>query len=452
MEKEKGEKVINLLNEAVKKLKLTAYIVGGYPRAEIIGGKVRDVDILIMEREKVDRFLKILQKDYRFPHPVRYATGKGFDRIMFKIEEIEVEIIPSKYKTLKTDLLHRDFTINTLVIPLKEKIGKVLDPLACGKSDLSLRIIRTPISPEKTLKEDPIRIIRAVRFAAETSSSIDENLWKHMKELSYLLEKEPGERIGEEMMKIFELPDPSKALFMLRDCGAIERIIPEIGPGIYKEQKTPYHIEDIFSHSLSTLSLLKGKSMALKISAFFHDFGKSFTEKFEKGKWVYYGHQRISAEICEKVLRRWGIPKDIRDKAVFIIKEHMIIYSASWTDSAIRRLIYKLGEHLWDTLDHLIADIKSTKGSLDYEKRLILAEKLLRRVREEVIKMKTTKIKPILNGFEIQEILKIPPSPIVGKAKEFIINNMVANRIKTKEEAISLLLNKFAPKYIRNEG
>jgi putative nucleotidyltransferase with HDIG domain len=448
MEKERAEKTIGILVEAVKKLRLTGYIVGGYPRAEIAGGKVRDIDVLILESEKLEELLRVLQRVHRFPPPIRYQTGKGFERILFKIEDLEIEIIPSKFKTLKTDLLHRDFTINTLVIPLKEKSLKILDPLGSGKPDLSMKIIRTPRSPEKTLREDPIRIIRAVRFASEISCSIEENLWEEMKKLSHLLQQEPGERIGEEMLKIFELSDPSSSLFMLRECGVMEKIIPEIVPALYKEQKTPYHTEDIFSHSLRTLSLLKGKSTALKIAAFFHDFGKAFTEKFEKGKWVYYGHQKVSAEICEKVLTRWGVPKEIRDKAIFIIKEHMIIYTASWTDSAIRRLIYKLGDHLWETLDHLIADIKSTKGSLDYEKRLALAEELLRRVKDEVIKMKTTKIKPLLDGFEIQEILGIPPSPLVGKAKDFIINNMIANRIKTKEEAISLLLNEFAPKYI----
>jgi len=448
MEKERAEKTIGLLVEAVKKLRLTGYIVGGYPRAEIAGGKVRDIDVLILESERLEELLRILQRVYRFPPPIRYQTGKGFERILFKIEDLEIEIIPSKFKTLKTDLLHRDFTINTLVIPLKEKSLKILDPLGSGKPDLSMKIIRTPRSPEKTLREDPIRIIRAVRFTSEISCSIEENLWEEMKKLSHLLQQEPGERIGEEMLKIFELSDPSSSLFMLRECGVMEKIIPEIAPALYREQKTPYHTEDIFSHSLRTLSLLKGKSTSLKIAAFFHDFGKAFTEKFEKGKWVYYGHQKVSAEICEKVLTRWGIPKEIRDKAIFITKEHMIIYTASWTDSAIRRLIYKLGDHLWETLDHLIADIKSTKGSLDYEKRLALAEELLRRVKDEVIKMKTTKIKPLLDGFEIQEILKVPPSPLVGKAKDFIINNMIANRIKTKEEAISLLLNEFAPKYI----
>ncbi len=451
MEKEVEEKIINILVEAVKKLKLSAYIVGGYPRAKIIQGKIRDIDVLIMENEKIEKLIEILERDYRFPHHIRYQTGKGFEKILFRMG-VEIEIIPSKFKTLKTDLLHRDFTINTLVIPLKEKADKMLDPLGTGKTDLSLRVIRTPMSPEKTLKEDPIRIIRAVRFACETSSSIDENLWNNMKELSYLLQEEPAERIGEEMMKIFELPDPSASLLMLRDGEIIEKIIPEIVPALYKEQKTPYHIEDIFSHSIRTVKLLKGKSLPLKIAGFFHDFGKAFTERYEKGKWVYYGHQKISAEICEKVLTRWGFPKEIRDKAVFIIQQHMIIYTASWTNSAIRRLIYKLGDHIWETLDHLIADIKSTRGSLDYENRLRLAEELLRRVKEEVIKMKTTKIKPLLDGFEIQKILKIPPSPLVGKAKDFIINNMIANRIKTKEEAISLLLNEFSPKYIRNEG
>jgi len=445
------EKVINLLVDVAKKLKQKLYIVGGYPRAKIIGGKVRDIDVLILEMEKVEDLIRILESVYRFPRPIRYETGKGFERILFRIENLEIEIIPSKYKTLKTDLLHRDFTINTLVIPLKEKTFEILDPLGCGKPDLSARIIRTPIHPEKTLREDPIRIIRAVRFASELSCSIEENLWEEMKRLSYLLQKEPGERIGEEMMKIFDLPDPSSSLFMLRECGVMEKVIPEIAPALYKEQKTPYHTEDIFSHSLRTLSLLKEKSVALKIAAFFHDFGKAFTEKFERGKWVYYGHQKVSAEICERVLTRWGIPSEIRNKAVFIIEQHMIIYTASWTDSAIRRLIYKLGDHLWDTLDHLIADIKSTKGSLDYERRLHLAEELLRRVKEEVIKMKTTKIKPLLDGFEIQKILKIPPSPLVGKAKDFVINNMIANRIRTKEEAISILLNEFAPKYIHNE-
>lgn len=442
------KKVISLLKEAAKRLKVRAFIVGAYPRVNLIGGKIRDLDVLLLEGEKTDDFIQLLHREYRFSRPVRYQTARGFERIVLKKDEVEVEVIPSRYKTLKADLLHRDFTINTLIIPLRKDSEEVLDILGSGKADLTMRILKTPREPKKTLEEDPIRIIRAARFAVELACSIEENLFHEMEKLSFLLENQPPERVGEEIMKIFELPDPSPSLFLLRDIGALERIIPEMKYALFKEQKTPYHIEDIFSHSLRTVTLLKGKDEAIKIAAFFHDSGKAYTEKYERGKWVYYGHEKKSAEICSEVLKRWGIPKEIREKAVFIVANHMINYTSSWTDAAVRRLIYKLENHLWDVLDHLLADVKSTKGSLDYEKRVSLVEELIKRVRGEMIKMKTTRITPLLDGFEIQKILNIPPSPLVGKAKDFILNNMIAGRIKTKEEATSLLLNEFAPRYI----
>lgn len=440
--------------DTAKSLGVKAYLVGGYVRSMITGDEVRDIDILVMDKEKALTFAEYLSKNYGFSGPYRYRSQRReFERIMLKKGKMEVEIIPPRGETLKEDLLHRDFTINTLVVPLSsvKEIG-ILDPLGTAKVDIKSRIIRTPRLPDKTFWDDPVRMIRAGRFAGELGFAIDGKVVEAIHRLSSLLKEVPPERIGEEMLKVFEAKDSSTSLLFLRDCGALSVIAPEISHALYKDQKTPYHVDDLFTHTLKVVSYTSGKDTSLKVAAFFHDIGKAYTEKYENGKWVYYGHEKVSAQLCEEVTKRWGFPKKIRDRAVFIVRNHMIIYRKEWSDAAVRRLIFKLGDHLWDVLDHYLADVKSTKGSKDYAQRLRFAEELRKRVRREIIRMRTPKIKSLLNGYEIQEILNIPPSPLVGDAKRFILNNMIVGRIRTKDDAIQLLLKEFVSRHLSKDG
>jgi len=457
---EKKDRVLNLIlniRDGLKSLGLKGYIVGGYPRDLFLKREAKDIDVLVFGDNGAKRLAEILHKAYGFSRPVDFSKGKDkkFERYLLFKDETEIEIIPPRGKLLKDDLIHRDFTVNTLVIPLTSHYtGSILDPLRTSQIDIRSRVLRTPLSPEKAIKEDPLRIVRAARFIGELGFNVEREFVRSASSLSYLLKEMPGERIGEEITKLLLSEKPSRGLFFLRDIGCFNIIAKEITPALYFEQKTPYHIEDLFSHQLSVVDYIKPE-LSLRLAAFFHDTGKAYEEKEVDGRVVYYGHEKKSREIAARILKRWCIPKEKRRRALFLIENHMVNYSPEWTDSAIRRLIYKAGENLDYLIEHLKADVRSTMGSKDYRARYKNVLQLEKRVKKMLINMHSKKITSPLDGYDIQRILGIPPSQIVGKVKDFLIKSVIEGKIKQddKTRAEVLIREEFSKliKEMKNE-
>lgn len=416
--------IVKALREAVRSMKVEAYIVGGYPRDMLIGKESKDIDVVVFENaEELVEKLKTTLGNYVY-------IGRDNPIFRFTKGEYQIDISRGKGKELFEDLVKRDFTINTLVIPLHADCDEILDPLGYAKSDLRSEVLRCPRSPSETLAEDPIRVIRLARFMSELlNSSVSESLIDAARRNALRLSEMPYERMGEEIRNLFLASKPSIGLLFLRDINAFKWCFPRLEPALWKEQKSPYHFEGVFEHCLRVMDIVPPEP-SLRIAAFFHDLGKAFCERtIEKGgkkKVVYWGHEEISWEIAREFLTNFKFPRDEREIALFIIKNHMINYTDKWTDSAIRRLISRLGDKLDIVLEFVWHDTHALK---DPKPALNALQNLKERIKNELIKLKTRRITSPLTGYEIQDILGIRPGPLVGKLRKALEEAVIEGQI-----------------------
>lgn len=434
------EKILQALFDSAKKTEDKIYIVGGFPRDLTLGKyDFHDIDVIVFGDYK--NFAKLVS--FHLNKPMIEIEKYKIVRIFYN--GISIDICAPKDKDLISDLKKRDFTINSLIIPVEnilDPLNSIMDPLGSGREDIKLLSLRTYVHPALVIKEDPNRIVRAARFIAEGFIA-EEKLVRECKNRVKSLTAVPRERIGEELRKMFLAKRPSAGLFFLREIGFFEAIFPKITPALYKPQKSPYHFEGVFEHCARVVDITP-PDIVLRLSAFFHDIGKAFAEReIPDGRTVYWGHEFISADICQDFLSTFKFPESEREKVKFIVKNHMIYYSPSWSDNAVRRLIKKLGQHTDDVLEFVYYDIKALK---DPSKALEGLNELKRRIKEEIIKLGKSEIKSPLNGHEIQKIFNIKEGKIIGEIKSRIENAIVEGKIKpTKEEAI-----KFVQKLLNN--
>lgn len=426
--------VFSALHRTTKKLGVEAYIVGGAPRDIICGLEPKDIDVIVFGQD-YSTFAKIFISE--IGEKANFFKAKKYEMIRIILSDnLTVDISPPKSKNLIGDLKRRDFTINTLVIPLKDPKPNILDPLGVATDDITRKFLRTPSDPEKTFSADPCRIIRAGRFVSDGFFA-DEKLISAMKKKIPSINSVPKERQGEELRKLFLSKKPSLGLFLLRDIKFFNYAYPKIVPALYKDQKSPYHFEGVFEHCARVVDLTP-PDIVLRLSAFFHDIGKAFTEKIlPDGRVVYWGHEVVSAEIAEDFLSTFKFPYDERKKIVFVVKNHMIYYTSQWSDSAIRRLLRRIGDDPELVLKFVEYDIKALK---DPSEKLKNIQELRNRIYSEILKLGRTKIESPIDGYEIQKIFNLKPGPLIGQIKQEVINAIVEGKIEpNKESAISFI-------------
>jgi poly(A) polymerase len=438
------EDVLNTLSKVARKLGVQAFIVGGLPRDLITKDKLsQDIDIVVFD-ENIEIFEGVVLREFGNP-PFMKPSNHKLTRIF--LGDITVDITPPKGKALEEDLRERDFTINTLVIPLKN-LGniknQILDPLGIARQDIISRTLRTPSPPRKTIISDPARIIRIARFISDGFTASEE-LFLVAKEKIGSICQVPKERQGEELRKLFLSAKPSRGLIFLRDINFFHYSFPKIVPALYKDQKSPYHFEGVFEHCVRVVDLVP-PDIVLRVAAFFHDIGKAFSEKIlPDGKVVYWGHENFSAEIASDFLSTFKFPEHERKKIISIVKNHMIYYSSDWSDAAVRRLIKRLGEDRDLVLKFVEYDIKALK---DPNPRLKSLDELKRRIADQIVKLGKSEIKCPLNGYEIQKLFGLPQGKIIGEIKKAVEDAIIEGKIKPeKSEAIS-----FIKKYIEEKG
>lgn len=436
------EKILQALFDSAKKTEDKIYIVGGFPRDLTLGKyDFYDIDVIVFGNYK--SFAKAVS--FYLNKPMIEIEKYKVVRIFYN--GISIDICAPKDKDLISDLKKRDFTINSLIIPVEnilDPLNSIMDPLGSGRDDIKLLSLRTQTHPALVIKEDPNRIVRAARFIADGFIA-EEKLVRECKNRIKSLTSVPRERIGEELRKMFLAKKPSSGLFFLREIGFFETLFPKLTPALYKPQKSPYHFEGVFEHCARVVDITP-PDIVLRLSAFFHDIGKAFAEKdLPDGRTVYWGHEFISADICKDFLSTFKFPENERERVKFIVKNHMIYYSPSWPDNAVRRLIKKLGQQVDDVLEFVYYDIKALK---DPSKALEGLNDLKRRIKEEIIKLGKSEIKSPLNGHEIQKIFRLPEGKIIGEIKSNIENAIVEGKIKpTKEDAI-----KFVQKLLKKQN
>lgn len=422
---------------AGSKLTLKAYMVGGSVRRLLTGEPVTDIDLVVDATGGASKLAEAMAKALT---PSSAPTSINilptwevrFGGIVVQINEPRRNggsLVTSIYAPLsdrmKADSLRRDFTVNTLLLPVESSDpAVVIDPLAIGIHDLKHKVLRTPIDPFDTLTDDPIRMLRAARFAIVEDFDIDEELELAIQTLAPVMAEEPGEKINTEFTKIITSSRPADGIRLLARLNLLDKIFPEIAQLADVEQMTEYHDDDVFTHTLKVLDSVDSK-LRLRLAALFHDVGKAATRKVQEGKAIFHGHQHTGAEQTKAALQRLRYSNKLIEDVMTLVEMHMIAYRTEWSDSAVRRLIRHAGELLEDLLFLYRADILARK---EPHNNLKFFDHLTERIKsidlEEIIHVKSP-----LKGEEVMQILKLSEGPEVGEAQKAIEQAIVDGKI-----------------------
>ncbi|RPI18572.1 MAG: HD domain-containing protein [Ignavibacteriae bacterium] len=337
-----------------------------------------------------------------------------------------------EFSNLKDDLSRRDFTINALAVSLnKDDYGDVID-LFNGLEDLRNKILRTPLEPEKTFSDDPLRMMRAVRFASQLQFEIHPETFEgiqQMKERLRLKNDNTGvvsqERITDEFLKILMSSKPSIGLKLMQKTGLMEIVFPEFAQLEGVDQRKDFHHKDVFYHTLQVLDNIcrKTDDLWLRYTALVHDIAKPPTKKFIEGTgWTFHGHEELGAKWQKKIFNRMRLPLDKLPYVEKLVRLHLrpiALADENVTDSAIRRLIFEAGDSIFDLMKLCRADITS-KDPDKVKKFLGNFDRVEKRILEVEERDKIRNFQSPVRGDEIMKIFDIPPSKKVGEIKSMI--------------------------------
>lgn len=453
--------ILKNINVAAESIGVRAFPVGGYVRDLILKRNQKDIDV-VTDGDGIElaiAFAKLYGK-----RKEEVAVFQNFGTAMIKVVGFEVEFVgarkesyahnsrkPSVTKgTLKDDQLRRDFTINAMAIHIdQEKFGLVEDPFD-GISDLENQIIKTPLAPQKTFSDDPLRMLRAIRFATQLNYTIHPETFEGIKKVSDRISIISKERIHVELNKILKAENPSKGFYLLDEAGLLRYILPEMVALKGVEVRNGIGHKDNFIHTLEVLDNISKKSdnLYLRWAALLHDIAKPPTKRFDEeyNIWTFHGHEVVGTTIAYQIFKRLKLPLDNKMKYVQkMIRLHLRPISLSnidITDSAIRRLLFDAGEDIDDLMLLAEADITS-KNEGKVNKYLTNYQTVRRLLHEVEDKDKLRVWQPPLDGTDIMEIFHLQPGREVGLLKNSIKDAILDGQVKNnKQEALEYLLEK----------
>ena len=422
--------ILNKLNEEG----FDAYIVGGCVRDKLLGLHPHDYDITTSAEPNE---IKRVFKDFK-----TILIGEEFGTVGVLIDKTLYEVttfrIDGKYlnfrkpenvtfsKSLREDLKRRDFTINAMAM---DSNGELYDPFG-GKKDLDDKVLRAVGRPNERIKEDAIRILRAIRFAGRFDFYIEDELFDAISFERKLLKKISPERIFDEFSKMITSERPSYYLLLMDETGVLDVIFPELKRTVGFSQFSPYHDKTLFDHLVCVMDEVK-PDLALRLAALFHDISKVDTLSIgEDGRGHFYGHEVLGADLVSEILKRYRVSNKIIDKVTILILDHMKVHS-EMTDKALRRQIKRVGrDNVLDLYDLLIADCRCTR--IDRDASFIIKRK--NRVKEllDEKEMKTEKFLEI-NGNDIKA-LGFKEGKIIGKILKDLENLVLDDPKKNKRD------------------
>jgi len=432
------------------------WLVGGAVRDEMLRIP-HDADFDIVLRGSSAELAKFLYKNKvsRIP-PVTYER---FGTAMVQVENTQIELVTARREsyesgsrkpqvepaTLEEDALRRDFTVNTLMKNIHT--DELLDPLGKGVEDLNAKILRTPLDPVATFHDDPLRMLRAVRFRWKLGFEPTKGLYGAVKQEAHRLQIISGERIRDELIKMLIHPTAADAMRDLMKLNLFEQFAPELPPMVGVDQGIYHHL-DVWDHSLAVLENVTRASderpLILRLAALLHDVGKPDTHTVdEQGRIRTLGHEAVGADIAEHLLRRLKFPVQDIDDIALLIKNHTRLgFGPDLTASAARRLVRDLGDLIPTFLALVAADRAAHKPGIKGP-NLEQARDMIEQVQRE--SPRETLVSP-LEGGEIMDLLKLPPGPQIGKWKNFLAELVLDGRLKPgdKQEATAALLRAVA--------
>jgi poly(A) polymerase len=432
-------------------------LVGGPVRDAILGRLGNDLDFTTDALPKQSE--KILDK---WADSV-WDIGAAFGTVAGKKGEITVEITTYRSesydsssrkpdvefgKSIEADLARRDFTINAMALELTTEQPTFID-LFNGVTDLQNKLIKTPGKPEDSFTDDPLRMMRAARFMSQLNFAVDPAIIAAIKNMSSRLEIISAERIRDEFTKIILSPAPRIGITLLVETGLADYFLPEV-PKLKLEIDEHHHHKDVYEHSLTVLEQaigleqrLGGPNLTLRLAALLHDIGKPKTKQLIPGGGVsFHHHEVVGARMCKERLKKLRFDNHLINDVAKLTFLHLRFHgygSGEWTDSAVRRYVRDAGELL--THLHLLtrADC-TTRNKKKAEGLAKTYDQLEKRIEDLMAQEELNKIRPDLTGDEIMQILGIKPSPIVGKAYEFLLELRLEHGPQGEEKAKEELL------------
>lgn len=451
--------LFNLIGSVAESLGYPAYLVGGYVRDRLLARPCKDIDVVC-----VGSGIRLAEEVAAQLHPIpRVAVFKRFGTAMLRYKTWEVEFVGARKESyrqdsrkpsveegsLEDDLHRRDFTINAMAISLNEKdFGSLLDPFN-GLKDMEDRIIRTPLEPGKTFSDDPLRMLRGIRFATQLNFSIEALTYEAMSQHHKRLQIISKERISIELNKIILSPQPSIGFQMLFETGLLGQFFPEMVQLHGVETMNGRSHKDNFYHTLQVLDNLSKYSdnLWLRWAAVLHDIAKPPTKRFDaEAGWTFHGHDAVGANMVPKIFRRLKLPLDHQmkyvQKLVALHLRPISLTKENITDSAIRRLLFDAGEDLDDLMQLCRADITS-KNREKVKRYLENYELVMERLKAIEEEDHIRNWQPPVSGELIMETFGIHPSKEVGLIKNAIKDAILDGDIpNTFDAAYHFMLEK----------
>ena len=452
--------IFHQISEAADRLGLECYVVGGYVRDIFLERPSNDIDVVVVGSgiKVAEELKRIVGKKAHLSVFKNFGTAQV--KFWQKGTEYEVEFVGARKEsyshdsrkpivengTLEDDQNRRDFTINAMAICLnKDRFGELVDPFN-GLADLEDGIIATPLEPGITFSDDPLRMMRCIRFATQLNFQIEEETFVALERMADRINIVSGERIKDELNKIILSKTPSRGFVDLQRCGLLNIILPELAALDIVEQKNGRAHKNNFYHTLEVLDNVAQHSdnLWLRWAALLHDVGKTKSKRWDAAiGWTFHNHNMIGAKMVPQIFRRLMLPLDMKMKYVQkLVDMHMrpiVIADEIVTDSAVRRLMNDAGEDIEDLMTLCEADITSKN---EVRKKMFLEN--FRMVREKLTDLKEKDyvrlLQPVIDGNEIMEMFHLQPCREVGVLKQYLKDAVLDNKVENEREPLMALL------------
>ncbi len=455
-----NQDIFHQISEAADRLGLECYVVGGYVRDIFLERPSNDIDVVVVGSgiKVAEELKRIVGKKAHLSVFKNFGTAQV--KFWQKGTEYEVEFVGARKEsyshdsrkpivengTLEDDQNRRDFTINAMAICLnKEHFGELVDPFN-GLADLEDGIIATPLEPGITFSDDPLRMMRCIRFATQLNFQIEEETFVALERMADRIKIVSGERIKDELNKIILSITPSRGFVDLQRCGLLNIILPELSALDIVEQKNGRAHKNNFYHTLEVLDnvAMHSDNLWLRWAALLHDVGKTKSKRWDAAiGWTFHNHNMIGAKMVPQIFRRLMLPLDMKMKYVQkLVDMHMrpiVIADEIVTDSAVRRLMNDAGEDIEDLMTLCEADITSKN---EVRKKMFLEN--FRMVREKLTDLKEKDyvrlLQPVIDGNEIMEMFHLQPCREVGVLKQYLKDAVLDNKVENEREPLMALL------------